>query len=58
MSTSNFPWSTYPLPSGTVTDYGTISRISSTAYLIKERWVPFHVIHGPRPWAQRLARLG
>lgn len=52
-----FDWSTYPLPSGTVTELGEIEQVSLTAYKIAGAWHAFTAIHGPRGWAEPLVRL-
>lgn len=36
------------LPSGTVTELGTITAVSCTAYEIAGEWHPFVRLHGPR----------
>jgi hypothetical protein len=46
------------LTAGTITPQGVIEAVSLTAYRIGARWVPFHKIHGPRPAASPLVRLG
>lgn len=47
-------WSTYPLRSGTQTEFGAIEHVSYTAYLIAGVWYPHHKIHGPRGCAEPL----
>jgi hypothetical protein len=42
------------LPSGTVTDLGTIEQVSLTCYLIEGAWHPFTAIHGPYKPAESL----
>ena len=46
------PWSTYPLPTGTQTEHGTIESVSSTGYLIDGEWFAHTAVHGPRKWAE------
>lgn len=47
-----FNWSTYPLRSGTETEFGVIEQVSDTAYKISGAWYPHAKIHGPRGWAE------
>ena len=54
---SGMDFSTIPhgcLEEGTETDLGIIEHVSSTAYLIDGRWVPFARLHGPYRPAIRL----
>lgn len=51
---NTFPWSTYPLPTGTVTDHGVIDRVSYTGYLIDGEWFDHTAVHGPRGTAEPL----
>ena len=49
-----YPWGCVPV--GTVTSWGTVERVSLTAYLISGRWVSFTVVHGrPAPVRPLLA---
>lgn len=52
MNTTTYPWSTYPLPTGTETQQGTIESVSYTGYLIAGEWYAHTAIHGPRRWAE------
>jgi uncharacterized protein YecA (UPF0149 family) len=46
------------LPTGTVTEHGTITQVSLTAYQMDEsRWVPFMTVHGPYQPVERLVFL-
>lgn len=56
MTTTN-TWDTYPLTVGTVTDLGTVERVSLTAYLVDGQWVGHEKVHGPRGWAEPLVQL-
>jgi hypothetical protein len=57
MSATTYPWSTYPLPSGTVTQHGVIESVSLTGYLIDGDWFDHTAVHGPRAWAEPLVVL-
>ena len=49
-----FDWSTYPLPSGTETQHGTIEFVSLTGYLIDGEWYDHTAVHGSRGIAEPL----
>lgn len=55
--TATNTWATYPLTVGTVTDLGTVERVSLTAYLVDGQWVGHDKVHGPRGWAEPLVQL-
>lgn len=46
------------LPTGTVTEFGTIEASSLTAYRIDGTWVPFFKVHGRPAAATPLVTLG
>ena len=52
MNTTTYGWDTYPLPSGTETEHGTIESVSCTGYMIDGEWFAHTAVHGPRKWAE------